>query len=31
MGIATLGADGSIEPFSKQYDDPQIAMRTRSH
>ncbi len=25
----TKGADGSIEPFSKKYDDPQIAMRTQ--
>ncbi len=23
------GADGTIEPFSKKYDDPQIAMRTQ--
>jgi len=29
MVTISKGADGTIEPFSKQYDDPQIAMRTQ--
>jgi outer membrane protein assembly factor BamD (BamD/ComL family) len=29
MVTISKGADGSIEPFSKQYDDPEIAMRTQ--
>jgi TolA-binding protein len=29
MITVSKGADGTIEPFSKQYDDPQIAMRTQ--
>jgi hypothetical protein len=31
--IATVsiskGADGTIQPFSKQYEDPEVAMRTQ--
>lgn len=29
MVTISKGADGTIEPFSKQYDDPLIAMRTQ--
>ena len=29
MVTISKGADGTIEPFSKQYDDPAIAMRTQ--
>jgi TolA-binding protein len=29
MVTISKGADGTIEPFSKKYDDPQIAMRTQ--
>ncbi len=29
MVTISKGADGTIEPFSKKYDDPEIAMRTQ--
>jgi TolA-binding protein len=29
MVAISKGADGTIEPFSKKYDDPEIAMRTQ--